>query len=123
MITDNTLQITGSSIPNGSASVAEDVRDQLGNPLSPPVTNQVFFGDSGFDLEDHETFAGGPFTQLQILTDFTMATGADPNSGVFASHFDQTFSQIPESGPALLTLFSGLLLSGWTGRRRARAKI
>jgi hypothetical protein len=123
LITDGTLQLTGSSIPNGSATVSEEVLDQLGNPLSPPVTNQVFFGDGGIDLADHEDFQGGPFTELEIRTDFTMSTGAAVDSRVFASHFDQTFSQIPESGTALLAAFSMLLVFGWTGRSRARQAV
>jgi hypothetical protein len=118
LITENTLRLTGGAIGNGSASVTEDVVDQLsGTPL---VTKIVFFDENNQTLQDHKDFPAGPYTEVDIGTSFHAATGAAAGSRVFVSHFDATFAQVPETGPTLLAGFSLLMLTGWNARSRAR---
>jgi hypothetical protein len=118
LISDNTLEVTGGSIPDGSLALSEGVYDTLGNPL---VTNLVFFGSSGQNVQDHQVFSGGPYAELEVRTELLATNGEGANSRVFASHFDQSFSQIPESGPAILIAFSALLYLHRVGRSRSRA--
>jgi hypothetical protein len=57
------------------------------------------------------------YAVINISKDFSMTTGADPLSQVFVSHFDQTFSQVPEPSCVMLLGFGlGGLALVW--RRR-----
>lgn len=115
-ITDNTLEISGGFVGTGRASISEGVIDHA---TSATLANKLVYFDSvGENLVDHEVFPGGPYVEIEISKDFAMSTGTDPNARVFVSHFDQTFSQVPEGGPSFAGL-AALALITVLGRRRA----
>ncbi len=119
VIDANTLRVTGGRLGNGSASISEDVVDQL---TSNPVTvKQVGFSPVSTVLQHHVDYPGGPYSDLSVTTSFTLSTG-DPTATVpipraFVSHFDQTFTPIPESTTAILTFGAVFLMCRRSGRR------
>ncbi len=121
LITDSTLKLVGGPSGAGSATVAQEIVDQL--TTNTVVTNQVFFNENNDILQFHSDFPGIPYTGLEIRTAFTASTGAAPDSVAFVSHYDETFSQIPESGTASLIVFSALAILSRTGRNRAGKQV
>ena len=97
-IVDNTLEFTGGIRGDARTQVAEtvidhDSRDSLAAKL-------VYITPNSLQLEDHTDFPGAPYRILEISKDFAMSTG--PNGGyVFVSHFDQSFSVVPEANTNL----------------------
>jgi hypothetical protein len=119
-ISDNTLEFTGNWVGDGRAQVAEGVLDHL---TGATVANKlVFFDKFGERLQDHEVYPGGPYVELEISKDFQMSTGVDPASRVFVSHFDQTFSQVPEGAPGFAAAFTVFGMLAWAGRARRQVK-
>jgi hypothetical protein len=120
VIDANTLRVTGGRLGNGSASVSEDVVDSL--TTNPVVTKLVAFSPTSSVLQHHVDYPGGPYADLQVSTVFTLSTG-DPTASVpvpraFVSHFDQTFTPVPESTHAILTFGALVVLCRRTGRCR-----
>ncbi len=66
-------------------------------------------------------FPGGPYRELEISKDFSMSTGNGQNDRVFVSHFDQTFSVIPEAKTSLSSLGLAAMAGYCFIRRRAAA--
>lgn len=100
-IHDNTLVITGGQANGGNATIAEGVVDPTnGNTLANKL---VIINPNVQILVDHKIFAYDVAVAL-IRKDFAMTTGANANALIFVSHFDQTFSQVPE--PGVLTIMS-----------------
>jgi hypothetical protein len=48
--------------------------------------------------------------------------GQATGSSVTVTHFDQTFSQVPEGGPGVLATFSLLGAVCWAGRSRFQGR-
>lgn len=111
IIHDNTLEISGGFVGDGRAQVSEGVLDHA---TSATLANKyVYFDAQGENLTDHHTFPAstvppGGYTELEISKDFQMSTGAASDSRVFVSHFDQTFSQIPDGGSSAALAFVAL---------------
>lgn len=117
VLTDNTLALTGSALVSGIAQVVEGVI----NPLnSQTLANKYVYTDAlGSQLVDHDVFAGGPYSSVQVRKDFAMSTGSAEGSRVFVSDFDQTFSTVPEASPGLAGIGLALLAGRQMLRRRA----
>lgn len=116
LLSDNTLEITGGFVADGGAQIAETVKDVLNNDIitSPKF---VYFHSTGSDTSDHRDFIGGPYNTIKIGKDFYLYTGANENSQAFVSHFDQTFSQVPEPASISLMLLGA---AGMVCSRRRR---
>jgi hypothetical protein len=116
-ITDNTLEFDGTVTGNAFAVIGESVLDaDSGQSLA----NKLVLLDANLRvLEDHQVFPGGPYTHLEISKDFFMASG---NGTVTVTHFDQTFSQVPEGGPGLAVIAGALGIICWAGRKRRRTQ-
>jgi hypothetical protein len=114
-IHDNTLSITGGAVGDGQAFIAEGVTDGAnGDTLA---NKFVFITPTVSRLIDHKIFTHDAAV-VDIHKDFSMITGRDPNSLVFVSHFNQTFSQsVPE--PSSMALI-GIGLIGVAGMARKR---
>jgi len=119
VLTDNTLALTGSALGSGIAQVAEGVI----NPLnSQTLANKYVYTDAlGSQLVDHDVFAGGPYSSVQVRKDFVMSTGSAEGARVFVSDFDQTFSTVPEASPGLAGIGLALVAGRQMLRRRATA--
>lgn len=97
-LSDNTLEITGGVRGDARTQVAETVID--GDSRDSLAAKLVYIDSNGLQLEDHTEFPGAPYRILEISKDFAMSTGS--NGGyVFVSHFDQTFSVVPEANTNL----------------------
>jgi hypothetical protein len=105
LIEDDTLAMTGGINADGATDIAEGVTDTNANTLA---SNYVYLNSDGQQLTDNESLTNSPYAVINISKDFAMTTGADPSSQVFMSHFDQTFSQVPEPSIALLFGLGGL---------------
>jgi hypothetical protein len=108
LIEDNTLSVTGGIDNGGAAQIAEGITDPVGDSLA---NSYVYINSTGQKLTDHEVFTGGPYAVIDVSKDFSMTTGVNPLSEVFVSHFDQTFSQVPEPSSALFFGLGGLALA------------
>ena len=108
LIEDNTLQVVGAVLNGGQTHVGEDVTDLDENSLA---SNLVYINSSGQNLISHQVFPGGPYAVIDVEKDFSMVTGSDPDSQAFVSHFDQTFSEVPEPSSALFLGLGGLALA------------
>lgn len=117
-ISDNTLEFTGNHVGGGEAHLVEGVTDfQTGDTLA---NKEVFINiaNTGVDkLIDHQIFAHFAKT-IAISKDFQLQTRDSANDNIFVSHFDQTFSQVPEPGSVILMGIGGLAVIGY--RRRIR---
>lgn len=113
LITDNTLEFDGTVTGSAFAVIGESVLDaDSGQSLA----NKFVLIDGNLQvLEDHQVFPGGPYTHLEVSKDFFMASG---NGTVAVTHFDQTFSQVPEGGPGLAVVSGVLGILCWAGRKR-----
>jgi hypothetical protein len=109
VITDDTLEITGGILFGGSTHIAEDI--SLPDEGGTVATTLVYINSTGAYTEDNADFVGGPYSVIEVAKDFAMATGSNPESQVFVSHFDQTFSQVPEPSSALFLGLGGLALA------------
>jgi hypothetical protein len=97
-LSDNTLEFTGGIRGDARTQVAETVID--GDSRDSLAAKLVYIDSNGLQLEDHTEFPGAPYRILEISKDFAMSTGS--NGGyVFVSHFDQTFSVVPEANTNL----------------------
>jgi hypothetical protein len=118
VIDANTLRVTGGRLGNGSASVSEEVVDSL--TTNPVASKAVSFSPTASVLQHHVDYPGGPYADLQVSTVFTLSTGAPtasvPVPRAFVSHFDQTFTPVPESTSAILT-FGALMVLCRRNRR------
>ena len=108
LITDNTLSVTGGIDYDGATHIAETVTDPNNDSLANKL---VYITPTSQNLVDNEVFPGGPYAVIDISKDFSMTTGDDPLSQVFVSHFDQTFSEVPEPSSALFLGLGGLALA------------
>ena len=119
LIEDNTLTIVGSNSGPGHSQIAENVLAMDSTVLANELVfiNQIGTGANVFTAS--ETFTGYPpvaQSEVAVHKDFAMTTtDSNPTASIFVSHFDQTFSQVPELGSATLL---GLGLAGLLGRRR-----
>ena len=112
-ITDNTLEFVGGTVADGQVIISETVRDASLNLLA----GKLVYAQPGLtNYTDHQVFPGGPYALINISMDFALNTGNDPASVAFTSHFDQSFSQIPE--PASM----GLMLLGAAGMLCSRRR-
>ncbi len=109
LIEDDTLEVTGGILYDGSTHIAEDI--SLPDEGGTVATSFVYINSTGAVTEDDTDFVGGPYSVIEVAKDFAMTTGSDPNSQVFVSHFDQTFSQVPEPSSALFLGLGGLVLA------------
>ncbi len=117
LITDNTLRFAGGLTGQAMSAVGEAVLDVRGRSLASKL---VFLNENFQKYEHHKTFRDGPYSEIQISKDFAMMTGEQPGSTVTVTHFDQTFSQVPEGGPGLFATFSLFGILCWAGRGRFR---
>jgi hypothetical protein len=108
LIDDNTLQVVGAISYDGAVNIAETATDT--NEIS-LASKLVYITSSSENLIDHKIYPGGPYSVIDISKDFSMTTGNNPLSHVFVSHFDQTFSQVPEPSSALFLGLGGLALA------------
>lgn len=119
LIEDNTLTIVGSNSGPGHSLIAEYVLalDSTALASERVYINQIGTGSNVFTASD--TFTGYPpvaQSEVAVHKVFVMTTtDSDLTASMFVSHFDQTFSQVPELGSATLL---GLGLAGLLGRRR-----
>lgn len=115
LITDNTLEFDGTVTGSAFTVIGESVWDaDSGQSLA----NKLVLLDGSLQiLEDHQVFPGGPYAHLEVSKDFFMASG---NGTVTVTHFDQNFSQVPESGPGLVVIAGALGIICWAGRNRRR---
>jgi len=109
LITDDTLEITGGILFGGSTHIAEDI--SLPDEGGTVATSLVWLSKSGSYTEDNEDLIGGPYAVLEISKDFSMVTANNPGGHISVSHFDQTFSQVPEPSSALFLGLGGLVLA------------
>jgi hypothetical protein len=107
LIEDDDLAVTGGILYDGATHVAETVLDTNDNSLS---TLEVYINSTGQHTEDDSLF-GSVYDTIEVTKDFSMTTGVDPLSQVFVSHFDQTFSEVPEPSSALFLGLGGLVLA------------
>ena len=109
LIEDDTLEMTGGILFDGATHIAEDIT--LPSEDGTVATSLVYINSTGAYTEDDEDLIGGPYDVIEIAKDFSMNTGSNPNSQVFVSHFDQTFSQVPEPSSVLFLGLGGLVLA------------
>ncbi len=109
LITDDTLEITGAQLLGGSSHIAEVI--SLPDEGGTVGSSLVYFNSGGAYTEDGTVLVGGPYSVIEVAKDFAMTTGNNPASQVFVSHFDQTFSQVPEPSSALFLGLGGLALA------------
>ena len=109
LIEDDTLEVTGGILYDGSTHIAEDI--SLPSEGGTVATSLAYINSTGANTEEDTDFVGGPYSVIEIAKDFAMNTGSNPNSQVFVSHFDQTFSQVPEPSSALFLGLGGLALA------------
>jgi hypothetical protein len=107
VIDDDVLAMTGGVLYDGATHVAETVSDVEDNTLA---TLLVYVNPVGQHVEDDSVF-GSSYDVIQVTKDFSMNTGSDALSQVFVSHFDQTFSVVPEPSSALFLGLGGLALA------------
>lgn len=110
LITADTLAVTGGVIGDSATHIAEGATDVLNNSLA---NNYVFINSSGQLLSDTESLLGAPFAVVNISKDFAITTGNDALDQAFVSHFDQTFTQVPEPASAMVLGLGGLVLLGY----------
>ncbi len=123
LISDNTLEITGNHIGGGEAHLVEGVVDfQTGATLA---NKEVYIniGDTGVDkLIDHQVFTSFVKT-IRVSKDFQLQTRNSPNDNIFVSHFDQTFSQVPEPTSVILMGIGIVGVAGLRIRNRLARKV
>jgi len=106
IIEDDDLAITGGILYDGATHVGETVSTVDDTSLASLL---VYINSSGQSLENEATFTGGgAYDVIKITKDFSMTTVSNPLSQVFVSHFDQTFSVVPEPSTLALAGLSGL---------------
>ncbi|MFO0890772.1 MAG: PEP-CTERM sorting domain-containing protein [Isosphaeraceae bacterium] len=119
LISDNTLEITGGFEGDGHADIAEGVTDRAdGSTLA---NKYVYFDALETKLIDHQLFEHLAAI-IDISKDFKMRTGEDPDSRVFVSHFDQTFSQAIPEPTSVIMLGVGAGTAGLVTIRRRRSR-
>jgi hypothetical protein len=110
LITDDTLEITGAThLLGDTANISEVI--SLPDEGGTVATSLVWLSKSGSYTEDNEDLIGGPYAVLEISKDFSMVTANNPGGHISVSHFDQTFSQVPEPSSALFLGLGGLVLA------------
>ncbi|MBX3421126.1 MAG: hypothetical protein KF752_06175 [Pirellulaceae bacterium] len=121
LITDNTLEFTGNYVGGGEAHLVEGVVDD--DTLDTLANKEVFLnlGGTGVDkLIDHQIFAH-PAARLRISKDFQLQTRF-AGDNIFVSHFDQTFSQVPEPSGLMLSVIGAVCMLNFYGTRRLNPK-
>jgi len=110
LITDDTLEITGAThLLGDTANISEVI--SLPDEGGTVATSLVYINPTGAYTEDNADLVGGPYSVIEVAKDFAMVTGSNPGSQVFVSHFDQTFSQVPEPSSALFLGLGSLVLA------------
>lgn len=120
LITDNTLEFTGNYVGGGEAHLVEGVVDD--DTLDTLANKQVYLnlGGNGIDrLIDHQVFAHNA-ARLHISKDFQLQTRFDGDN-IFVSHFDQTFSQVPEPSGLILAVIGSVSTLVFARNRRLNA--
>lgn len=117
-IKDNTLEITGNHVGGGESHIVEGVTDF--DSMATLANKEVFIniGNTGVDkLIDHQNFSQlSAF--VKVSKDFQLQTRESQLDNIFVSHFDQTFSQLPEPSSAILAVVAALGLFRVARRRR-----
>ena len=104
VINDDELTVTAGILYDGATHVAETVTDTDNNTLS---SLEVYINSSSANVDDASVFPGS-YDVIEVTKDFSMTTGDNSLSQVFVSHFDQTFSVVPEPSSALFLGLGGL---------------
>ena len=98
--------ITGASVGTGTSTLSENALDQFSQTLG---STMVYINRNGStDLLNTIALSSGE-TTIVINKDFGMSTAeGDASAQITVSHFDQTFTTVPEPSTVALGILGGL---------------